>query len=416
MFLGQENLFAEIISDLEENITTVLLMPNGVDIREVESFLADSMRELSRMFSSSSLFLEQCESQSPVTALSEVFDVPWKDAFAPRTVEGLIQNGLGLPEIILLRTFDALKLASKDVWVHSILDFQEYAVKFREKVPAFCFLASATDETVSPLTKQLGVKVRYWYNLCTQAEIQAYFQRHLDRRFTEDEVWKMALLSSLVGARMELGVELEHVLDQGLDDIFRQMVQIALRVGWSAEDLRVRGIEQFLYRHCYTPLENPTTPREVRQLWALGLLDYQAEYGWEIAPWVLAVLGERHAFRYRVWRAQLGVVMPIINRLRLLVAQELVLNHGDIWLTWSLPYEELEVELKNTRHPLEVEPRVLVSLLEYHESKLWKEQVFLKALKRAHSLRNQLAHYEAIEFAEYRQLIEEMDELNRHLY
>jgi hypothetical protein len=100
----------------------------------------------------------------------------------------------------------------------------------------------------------------------------------------------------------------------------------------------------------------------------------------------------------------------VINQLRLLVINALMRNYGTEWMSWPLPNQE-EQGGRKSEGPLDAEPAFLRSLLFHHAQKLKEEQIFESALVVAHSLRNRLAHYATVEYAEYADLLEKVDRL-----
>ena len=70
----------------------------------------------------------------------------------------------------------------------------------------------------------------------------------------------------------------------------------------------------------------------IYRLWNLGLMDYTAEYGWEVVSWALMPLGLTWIVDHRIWRAQIRLVMPLVDQVRLSVVSYLCGYGGRSWL------------------------------------------------------------------------------------
>lgn len=405
---GQERVVAEITNDLVDGTTNIILIPRSVNLQEVEYSLGEGLSHGNQYLHSGSLVMADCKEQSPVLTLSTVFEIDWVDPYAPRTVQNLIRNE-GLPDIIFLRTFADASVEHRSKWLACIIEFSEIRTKDRVKCPVFCVVAQAADPTFKGLSSKLGLKIRYWYNLCSYAEAQSYYQTTVSGLRAGEHVWKAALLASLAGSDYDLARDLGDVVLRSTSEIFRRMGIIAAKRSWRPDELRREGVDLLLNTQLYVPLERLERTHPIRNLWNLGLVDYSHDHGWEIPSWVLALLDCRETFEHRIWRAQVEVVMPIINQLRLLAIQDLLRNHGTNWLTWPLPNQE--GEMRSIAEPFQAEPAFLRDLLFYHEQKLQKEQDFLPAITQALLLRNRLAHYGTIEFVEYLDLLENVNGL-----
>ena len=407
---GQNILFKRIINDLADNVTTLVLLPDLVDWRKIEYLLEEALIDKAEHLLGRSLVLVDCEEQSPVVNLSEALAINWVDKNAPRTVQNLIKNG-GMPEIILLRTFMDATLEHQANWVRCLFDFNEIRLKNRVECPAFCVVARAMDKAVTSLASGPGFSTYYWYDFCSLAEAESFYQQEMEGRNLAETVWKASLLASLAGEKYGLAENLDDVILKGVSPVLERLTDIAREFGWEDEDLRRQGIEQFLNRHCYISLDKLKLDNNIRQLWALGLMDFSREFGWEISSWVLGALGLRKELKHRIWRAQVKVVMPIINQLRLRIIQTLVRGYGSEWLAWDIPLTKKDNGCNKSYDPFDAELFFLWNILRSHKKELRKEQIFLPSLRQAHLLRNKLAHYETIEFAEYQDLLRRLNDL-----
>ena len=165
-------------------------------------------------------------------------------------------------------------------------------------------MAYAGDQGLQVLVPTPSLKVRPWYNLFTLTRVEAELQGILSRQDSAERTWQAALVASLAGSDNEVADCLSPAVIRSRDEIFKQLNRIADEKGFSVHDLERAGIEQFVYGHSYQPLERMRPEDAIYRLWNLGLMDYTAEYGWEVVSWALMPLGLTWIVDHRIWRAQ----------------------------------------------------------------------------------------------------------------
>ncbi|HMQ30836.1 MAG TPA: hypothetical protein PKD53_08910, partial [Chloroflexaceae bacterium] len=119
----------------------------------------------------------------------------------------------------------------------------------------------------------------------------------------------------------------------------------ALR-GWTAAALRDAAGE------CGAALDGRPSVGQVRPgpeeraLWAMGALVWTAEHGLELHPAALLLLNLHHELDHRLWRAQVSLLLPLLDRVRRYLCLRLTAHYGAEW-PWRFgePLEEPEREL-----------------------------------------------------------------------
>jgi hypothetical protein len=208
---------------------------------------------------------------------------------------------------------------------------------------------------------------------------------------------------------------LESAVVRSNSEIIRCLKATAEERGVTAEQLKAQGIKAFLTGQRYHPLARLSPDHPIVRLWTLGFLDFSVEYGWEVPSWALATLDERFLLEQRIWRGQLQATMHVINQLRLLVISYFEQTYGADWLSAAILdstpdenhasrplYSCWDAELSDLKRVLENQ---------VHQSRQAAE--ILPAVRLAHSLRNNLAHYTTIKPSEYFELLERVHNLGR---
>jgi hypothetical protein len=156
-------------------------------------------------------------------------------------------------------------------------------------------------------------------------------------------VWENALIASVAGGDLLLAAALIGRCDSETT-IGDALTQYAGQKDWTSTDLQ--AARSWVSRHGATAAGGmsafPKPPTEGVPLWRRGLLQQTREWGTEVSTAALAALGLRHEVRHRIWRAQVSIAFPLIDRLRLRVCSDLVRRHGSAWPSYVPPDDERE--------------------------------------------------------------------------
>ena len=407
-----------IADELLRGITTVVLMPEHGDASEVEYALELAVEQTDRYFDVRRLVLSAGEGAavgggsvfSPLRFLLQAFDVTWKDGTGPLTWDNLLAAA-ELPEAIVAAGFTGLSFEQKRQWLQCIAEGSAAAARRREQHPAFCVVAQASDPALQGLRTSSNLKTHYWCNLHTLTALAAEHQlSFLGKRLGEVH-WKAALVTSLAGSDRSLVEPLGEAVVRSKEAVFTCLQKAAIERGFTPKTLQGEGVHLLLSGSSFQPLDRLNHGHPIVHLWARGFLNYSAEYGWEVPSWVLAALGEVNLLEHRIWRAQLPIVLPIINQFRLMVIRHLMQFYGVEWLLAAAQEHRRLVpaganDPKPLLCPFDAELSDLRYILEGEASRSHQASQYLSVLRLAHFLRNQLAHYTAIEPAEYFKLLE----------
>ena len=290
MAIHNAALVKNIVDDLANGTTSILVVPQNVDPFAVEQAIEFSLYQQNSYHDFRKLFLSDWKDGSPVMFFSEAFSIDWRRGAAPRTVDNLVRAN-DLPEIVLTSTFTELSEDKKRQWLEFVMDVDSAVTRARMQHPTFCAVARAGEQALEVLDPTPTLKVRHWYNLFTLTTVEAELQDDLSKPNLGERLWQAALLASLAGSDHEVTDYLAPAVLRSRDEIFKQLARAADEKGFSADDLEREGIEQLLYGQSYQPLERMRPGDPIYRLWTLGLMDFTAEYGWEVVSWALIPLG-----------------------------------------------------------------------------------------------------------------------------
>jgi hypothetical protein len=118
---------------------------------------------------------------------------------------------------------------------------------------------------------------------------------------------------------------------------------------------------------------------------------YTPEYGEEIHSAIVAVQGDNREITHRLWRGQAALLLPLIDRTRMILCEQLSASYGDAWPSLvQNPESGLCAELG----AIEV---ALTTVLTWNSER----DRWLRVVKLARHIRNNLAHYEPISYEDF---------------
>lgn len=140
-------------------------------------------------------------------------------------------------------------------------------------------------------------------------------------------------------------------------------------------------------------------PRDLRSLWADGIVYFTPEFGLEFNTAAMAALGYRQEIRHRSWRGQVGLVLPMLDRVRLAVCAHLTETYGPGWPLLITPESEQEASAMSA-DPFACQLGHLDLLLHRSRTLAWEDR-WIPLIREARGLRNELALYRPVCFADF---------------
>jgi len=255
------------------------------------------------------------------------------------------------------------------------------------------------------------------HDLPTDAQLAAHWMmgvpdalemRLLCRLADDDEVvgirrWREHIIPALCGSDLGLLPQLWNVVLEGHSALLDALNAYASFRGWTSEQLREAGVDTQMRiksaGHAIESAEMAPPPR-LRQAWSTGALMSTPEQGTEVNSAALPLLDAEDVLLQRLWRGQVGLVMPGIDGLRMAMCSQLTRRFGPRWATeFGLPPIEDEAQAVK-KSPLACQWGHLLYLLRNHR-RLHDFSEWIPLVVQARKVRNHLAHGAPITFYEY---------------
>ncbi len=137
--------------------------------------------------------------------------------------------------------------------------------------------------------------------------------------------------------------------------------------------------------------------------WRLGAAQATREFGPEPTVLALAVLEDMRELRHRLWRGQATLMLPQLDEVRMSVCEELSNVHGTGWPLRFARYDDEEDRKRVEGDPLATDYGPLERVVRNASARAGK---FVPLVSHARKLRNELAHYRPITYAQYARFLE----------
>jgi len=257
-------------------------------------------------------------------------------------------------------------------------------------------------------TGQLFLDVHYWWQMPTPAETQLLWREQaLDSSDSNRVHWRAHILPTIAANDSALLTELSRCSGQ-TEEMITILDQFAQARNWTAARLQAADGEQLMasLRHPCAHIQ-PGTIKE--RLWSMGALVWTPENGVELHPATLRPLNRQNELEHRFWRAQVGLILPIIDRVRRQLCD--VLNRGgdpDWAWRYAIPLDEQE-EARVRSDSMLCGLGHLAYLI-HSKGALQRYSRWHDLAVQARELRNRLAHYQLVTLEEYLGLMQTIDQ------
>lgn len=404
-----------LIEDLSSERSLFVLLPTGVSLRHFGDYLRAELARREFSFQELSLAAPG-DDQPPLSALSENLDIHWPAEDTPRTIENLLRTQQ-LPEIVILEDLDQASKAACRNWGSFLAQWARVCQSWiddRIYAPALCLLGTATSLLPEiPESSNVYLAVHWWWGFPSALEMHTLcrWSSPVDA-IIERNRWRECMLSSIAGGDFLLASELWDVarLDEAsLPDV---LCSVAAKRGWHRDTLLSWGVDERDASHYSTLFREALhPPKELRALWAHGVVGQTAEYGIELNAVALAVLQRYDELNHRVWRGQAHLLFPLIDRIRLDLCNILTRRYGPDWpVRWIRP--QLEAEEKAVlQNPRACQWGHLAYLLE-NQTPIDLESQWSSLAIAIRYIRNHMAHFKPISFHDFERVLDLAQHLN----
>ena len=402
-----EYFLEEFIDDLQGGRSLFIVLPDGTRPSELKNALAQRLDVLERHV----ITLRLCDIESVTQAIEELAEhlqVKWEPARTPRTVENLLRLRMAQyadEEIVLfLEGFDRGDDDACQIWLEILTRWSNTThtiANTAKPLAALCVIAQASRLLPFLPTNMLYLQVRWWWGVPSRIEVQLYCQSFATSGDEmEEKLWREYLLPHLVGDDVTLLHYLWDKLFGKPEEILAALAPYAESHWLDCEDIQAEfAAHKLNERHFLKKLQSEP-PNPLRSLWAKGVVSATAEHGIELHSAIAAKLGHDQAIYHRLWRGQAALLLPLLDQARLTLCMVFTQKYGRDWpLRWgAIPTPDEEAALRE--NPLACEWRYLRDLLNYYQPPREVCQ-YASLTRQALSLRNRLAHYKPVPYADF---------------
>jgi len=379
---GAQRFVDKILQTLQDGISVILVYPDDQVGNSLEDALINSLNGNKSFLESDLLDVGTNPRQEPFLFLQNVYSVLSQYGYLEKAVEER-----SLPDVMILKGIGICPPDIQDKWIQTMVRWAD-ACRSSGCVKTMVLLlpaAIATHKKLPPSDIRLVYQI--WAGLPSALEVRLLCRLRADE-IQAKGLWREFLLSSLVGNDIGLCEWLWDVVFKPPARIVESIVEYANEQGWKADTIngwmnswqpKPAGLDFWLMptdKNFY-PLSQKVTL-------------YTPEYGEEMHPAILALNGKTSSINHRIWRAQAALILPMIDDVRRKICDLLTLVHGNGWAVINGETFIPPLEMGNLKTWFDGK------YVTQDERKTWREDV-CHALK----LRNQLAHYEMVGYADF---------------
>jgi len=398
--------FTNNISDaLRSGNNALVLLPQHIDEEDI-------VDQLQKILFSHDLDVDMIEMgslspETPVDFFDTNYPAKWESVSILRNANSYLERVEKIADAIVLSGFSAITKTKKQEWLNFLSDWAQFNHQSKNKgttPPALCIVAKAEDILEFIPQSELCLSINWWWKIPSILEIKM-----LCRIINMDEdesnclsEWRENVIPSLSLDNLNLIEFLWNIASLNSEKLIDELLKYSKRFGTEGDiDHTLQGL--ILEKEKRIPSIPPTN---LQPHWAKGYISSTPEHGIELSTLALAKLGNRDELRHRIWRSQVDLLLPQIDNVRLIVCKHLTKIKGSDWPhKWSYPDSE--------RQMLLVQENPLTTDLGYLNFLLSRDNHFsdcaqLKQLiSLAHEIRNQIAHYQGVDFIDYEEFIQE---------
>ena len=206
------------------------------------------------------------------------------------------------------------------------------ALRAGREGPPLCLVLPATGALEALPREDIGFGQHWWWGLPSVLEVQLLCREREPAPVTFEDRWREHLLPALAGGDLSLLEALWDCPPQTEAEVLEQLCGYAIDRGWSQACLQAERALITWRHHPHRFMQvigGP--PTDLRGAWAAGWLAWSPEFGLEPHSAVLAALGCVQELRHRLWRGQLGLVLPMVDAARIDICVALAETHGSDW-------------------------------------------------------------------------------------
>jgi hypothetical protein len=410
---GVDLFLSGIIGDCYNNKAVLVVIPPIVDISEIESLLLEKSYEAGMKGEALNIYDVQ-DIDMPVCAVCQRLGIDFLVNNKAMTI-GNILTTEKIPECLFLFGLYDVDDDLKSKWFDFFNNWNKAVVPTKSnqvsQKPAICMFVKGPDLLNATIAETPQLEVRYWHGVPSALEVRLYCRLIGEYNYNQNfrAKWQEFMIPALAINDLTLVEELWDVVLSSFDDIKNYFSGDAQKRGWSKEQLKKWDIESYMNSE-KNGLQFTKIRNDYACLLANGIVNTTLEYGVDIHSSALAAIEEYELLIKRLWRGQISLILPIIDSIRLYLCDIFTEEHGEGWPLFFPPGDPEEVEQVKT-NPRACQLGHLCHTMQ-NDQRFYRQRKFLTLAKKARHIRNELSHYRAISFSEFRLLMNEVSKLS----
>ena len=392
-----------IANDLADRKSILAVLPHGISPVELCDSLRTEMAVRDLDCRDVSL-VELTGQQDPVVALGNLLEVCWDDDQTLHNIEQLMENKF-FPEVVLFNDLEKLPSTQITGWMDFLtqwVEICEVRASQGKRHSSLCFVGPAANMlNCLPETRNL-LTLHWWWGFPSALETKMLC-RALVWGESENALtyWRENTLPGLVACDSSLFLYLWDLLYQDCQNLLDHLRSWSKDCGWKPDVLKIwNSIRSEIATNGLSPDMSISPPREALAPWAHGALRWTPEFGLELHTAAVAELGMFDEVQHRLWRGQVSLLLPRLDRCRLSLCQHMTAKYGPSWPTrWLRPLVEDE-DYAVSRNPMACQWGHLTRVLDCGYLRN-KETHWLRCSQRALKIRNEIAHSRTVNFRDF---------------
>lgn len=393
-----ERFLSAMVADIAGGRSPVALLPPGIDPDAIWSLLDE------RLFRRE--FRQEIVNVATVSGFPENPNTFVADHIPSVRDDSISREEAMLspycPEVIRLRGIGEVEREVRREWVRLLRQWTTHlraASPVPQGVRTLCLIERASTLIPDMLPPEgIHLSLRWWWGFPSAEELRAYCRRQSTGSRARD-AWLECLVAGVAAGDLSLAVALRSVCPESIEDLERTLLEYAVKSGFEQDCSAHAG--HFRAARLLSTGTNKEPVEAIREDWAHGFFVSSPEYGVEIHPSLVCSSGEGRRIGFRLWRGQIGLLFPLIDRVRLWVAQELEHQYGQRWFetVGILPDNENDVR-RLAKNCLDAELGYLVAVVRALGNRVLLDSL-PDQLSLAHRIRSELAHHQPVDMGRF---------------
>lgn len=240
---------------------------------------------------------------------------------------------------------------------------------------------------------------RWWWGFPSELEVRLLW-RLLSHTDDAQSIWVECVGAAFGAGDLALAAFLMIDTPTSMKLIPEALAQFARQNDIATVDPTIDG--NLVARSMPGDLEMP--PPAALTGWVAGQWVFTYEHGLEEHPAALAAKGNIQQLGHRLWRSQLQVLLPRIDRTRISICRSLTDDVGPIWFkVMGAPLEDRELKRLEI-NSFDAELGYLLSVVGERSRSFPKYRGWMEVLRDSWDARNTLAHYQPLDFPSFQKL------------